>query len=308
MYHIRDQPQSNDQVITSTSIPSSTSTTSPSSKKRKLEEVEPSKQSPTAAEFTDSMAVIMALDSLLGAILASRVVSAAAPTTEDSVFRAVMEFMFTSEEGKIVEKMTDLKLLLSKYIGKTNPDPQRISDAHSLLFSLVSNSRAYSEASSFTAGGGSTASSTVQVVPKAAPAPPPPPPPPPAPVASLAGMSRLGKINVGEVPLVVDGEDGFAVMTPLEQMAASPRPKRSGTGGAKGGFDSPAKGGPRAALQSLEGINDSTLSISQIIAAGGASTLKRTKLERSPGGTPKRTRRPGDDDLLTQALKKKFEK
>ena len=201
MYQV--QPGASNAPVTSTTTSaapaptpaSTTSTTVPSSSnKRKAEVLEdstkatnPPSSSVTPTEFKDSMAVIVALDSLLGAILASRVVSP--PTAEDSMLRTVLEWLFTSDEGKIVEKMTDLKVILAKYISKTNPQVQRTTDSLRLLATLVALSRGDSDDSSFSING------NVEIPVAAAPPPPPPPAPPAPPAPTSSTQQRPAKIN-----------------------------------------------------------------------------------------------------------------
>jgi len=59
--------------------------------------------------------------------------------------------------------------------------------------------------------------------------------------------------------------------------------------------------------QNTQGQGQGTLSVNQLINAGSTSALKKTKLDRSPGGTPKKKRNNDSGDLLAIALKKKFE-
>ena len=261
-----------------------------------------SSASPTSAtvELGHNVAVLQTLSGFLGAVLQEDIV--VCPQPEDT-FDSIVQFFLKSDEAKLVEKMTELRLALIDYLIKMHPDVSEPLAPKELLDTVVASYQGSSLPAAAT-----EPIPTAKAAPVAAPAPPPPPPPPPAPLPQLAKVD----VNIAGT-VTTDSAEGDELTTPIDQIqgTASHKAKKvqeqRSVSGTKGGCESPSKSALRTPLKQLDG-NEAPMSISQMIAGGATPALKRTKMERSPGGTPRRSKKVGDGDLLTQALKKKFEK
>eukprot|EP00043_Microstomoeca_roanoka_P020256 m.242615 g.242615 ORF g.242615 m.242615 type:complete len:313 (-) comp17137_c1_seq1:478-1416(-) len=130
-----------------------------------------------------------------------------------------------------------------------------------------------------------------------APPPPPPPPPPPVPSTLSAKPSAVSKsLSCDALPNDVSGDDVNEPEEPEENNEQENVPPTT------------AKIAQQAPRTPLREVNSRPFL--RDISTTGRTTLKKTNLPRSPGGTPcRRKRHPAvldSQDLITLALRNKF--